>query len=92
MAARFRVAATPERDEALRYVGEIPESRSRSGAVPVNEDPSTTVTDEIPGGKVVVADQLLTIRRNRYLPHRIDWWNEVVQRVMQLANQLAQPM
>jgi hypothetical protein len=39
-----------------------------------------------------MADQLLTIRRNRYPPRRIGRWNEVVQRVVQLANQLAEPM
>ena len=59
--AGVRVAAVPERDEGLCCVGQIPEARTWPGTVPVDEDPSITVTNEIPGRQVVVADQLLAV-------------------------------
>ena len=59
--ADVRVAAVPERDEGLCCVSQIPEARTWPGTVPVDKDPSITVTNEIPGRQVVVADQLLAV-------------------------------
>ena len=59
--ADVRVAAVPERDEGLCSVSQIPEARTWPGTVPVDKDPSITVTNEIPGRQVVVADQLLAV-------------------------------
>ena len=49
-----RVAAGLERDETGGCVSQISEPGSRTGAIPVDEDPPVTVAHQVPRREVVV--------------------------------------
>jgi len=72
-------------------VSEVPEPGPGAGAVPVDEHPPVSVADQVPRGQVVVAHQFVPVSGDRHVPARRGWWGERLGRVVQPADQAAQP-
>lgn len=62
------VVALSHSHEPVHRVPEFPLPRRGPGVVPVNDHPSVRTHDKVPRGEVVVAYEILTIRRQRNVP------------------------
>src|SRR5579859_3638420 len=65
-----------QRDEAVCGIRQVPQARAGTRYVPVDEDPAlrTVVLDvayQVPGCQVVMADQLVAVRRDDYVPRGV---------------------
>ncbi len=77
-----------ERDEAVRGVGEVPEPGPGRGDIPVDEGPLRVVDDEVPGGQVVVGNDVGALGGDQGLPPCVWRWSEVGDGVMEVADEL----
>jgi hypothetical protein len=87
------VAALPawvgrEGDEAMQGVGEVPQPGPGRGDVPVDEGPLRVVDDKVPGGQVVVDNEVDAVGGDQGLPSCIWRWREVGDGVVEVADEL----
>jgi len=76
-------------DEAVNRIGQIPEPGARRRAVPIDEGSSIRrPMNQVPGGEVVVDDEVLAIGRNEHIPMCRWWRHKGLSRVMERSDQV----
>ena len=75
-----------QRKEALRCVCQIPQRRSGATSIPVNEDPTVTITHKVPWGQIVMANHRLRIRADGDLPLSCGWRFKALRRVVEVSD------
>lgn len=89
-----RVRALPvrmrgQRDESVNGVRDIPQAGTGTCGVPVDEGPPRLVRDhEVPGGQIVVGDDVTALGGDQLLPLRIGRRREVLHGIVEVPDQL----
>ena len=81
------VHAGIERHEPGARLRQVPEARTRSGPVPVDEHQSLSTPHEVPRPDVVVDDQVLGVGNDAEVPNCITRRNETFGRIVELSNE-----
>lgn len=78
-----------QRDEAVNRIGQIPEPGAGRRAVPIDEGPSIRwPMNQVPGGEVVVDDEVVAIGRNEHIPVCGGWRDKAFSRDMERSDQV----
>ena len=82
-----RVAAVLQRHEPFDRVGQVPQPRAGTRAVPVDEHPPVRAGHQVPRRQVVVADKVGAVRRDGDVPPRPGRRREAGAGVVQVPDQ-----